>query len=493
MSDPTTAGEIERALAAERVGPAMWGEIYRSRTTGTYLRVIPSSSAGLNVQRRMELDRWPTLPPAPGVAPVSGFNQRELLRGQWFHCVEYQIDGEPLAGLLTGGRAEEAAAAAGRVLRALPAWWQALDEGLLPMAGDVVLVDGEPRLLRVPRWGLPGPAALLEEPRRALHLAPELVRGRTAAPGRATDLFAVGSALLGLAFDPDARQGATVLQRMAGGTAFDTAHRVDRLPQWTARVPAVGLGVAALSELVSADPAERAATGLDELADRLTGCAEALNPITSVRWLRDERGNEAALELAQEALRDERSYDLYLLAAALAADPLSALTFLDEAVRADPSRAEAYDAQFLFITRLRAELIAVLSQINPSFTERLDRIMTEAFERFGPAARDERMPAMADYLVARGQPEAATRLLRPALVDRDGKQIRRKFGHRVAFAQAFLAAGQCATARKLASAIRADLDQEKVKGVMAPTRIGRFGLELRALEDAINRRCGDGS
>ena len=45
MTDPNTV-EVERALSAERVGPAMWGEIYWSRHTGTYLRSFPAAPAG---------------------------------------------------------------------------------------------------------------------------------------------------------------------------------------------------------------------------------------------------------------------------------------------------------------------------------------------------------------------------------------------------------------------------------------------------------------
>jgi hypothetical protein len=493
MTDPAVVGEIERALGAERVGPAMWGEIYRSRRTGTYLRVIPNGTWGLTAERRHELDGWPRLERRPGLAPVSGFDQRGLLRDQWYHCVEYEIDGEPLAGVLAGGRAEDRAAAAARVLRALPLWWRELDEGLLPMAGDVVLVDGEPWLLRMPRWGMPGPGALLDEPSRALHLAPELVRGRAAAPDRATDLFAVGSALLGLAFRPDARHGATVLQRMASGTALDAAHRVERLPSWTAQVPAVGRGVSGLSRLVALDPAERRATELDELADLLLGCAAALDPVTSVRTVREARGNAAALELAQEALRDERSYDLDLVAAALTANPLSALTFLEEAVRADPSRPEAYAAQFRLIARLRAELIVLLARNDASYIERLDRIMSQAFEQFGPAEQDAQTPAMADYLIARGRPGAATRLLLPALVDGDGTKRWWKPRHKLAYGRAFLAAGRYPEARRIAAEVGADLDRARRAGGVATDIIARAGLELRDLEQAIELRRGDGS
>jgi len=492
MTDPATVGQIEHELGAERIGPAMWGEIYRSRRTRTYLRVIPNGTRGLTVQRRHELDGWPTLRPCAGIAPVSGFEQRGLLRDQWYHCIEYEIDGEPLAGVLASGHAEHRAAAAARVLRALPVWWGALSEGLLPMASDVVLVDGEPWLLRMPLWGMPDPATLLEEPSRALHLAPELLRGQAAAPDRGSDLFAMGSALLALAFRPDSRHGATVMQRMAGGTGLDAAHRVERLPSWTAQVPAIGRGVSGLSRLVALDPADRQVTGLDDLADLLLGCAAALNPLTSVRKVRDDRGNAAAMDLAQEALRDEPSYDLYLLAAGLAANPLSALTFLEEAVREDPSRPEAYTEQFRFITRLRSELIMMLSR-NESFIERLDGIMSEAFGRFGPAQRDAQMPAMADYLVARGKRAAATRLLRPVLVDGAGTTTRRKPLHKLAYGRAFLAAGRCPEARRIATEIRADLDWLRRQGGVAADIIGRAGLELRDLEQKIAQRCGDGS
>jgi hypothetical protein len=493
MTDPATVAGIERALGARRVGPAMWGEIYRSRRTGTYLRVIPNGTRGLTAQRRHELDGWPQLEPRQGLAPVSGSDQRGLLRDQWYHCIEYEIDGEPLAGVLADGRAEHRAAAAARVLLALPVWWRALDEGLLPMAGDVVLVGGEPRLLRIPRWGMPGPAALLDEPSRALHLAPELVRGRAAAPDRAADLVAVGSALLGLAFRPDARHGATALQRVATGTAFDAAHRAERLPAWTTQVPAIGRGVSELSRLVAVDPAERRATELDELADLLLGCAAALDPVTSVRTVREARGNAAALELAREALRDERSYDLDLIAAALTANPLSALTFLEEAVRADPTRPEAYASQFRLITRLRAELIVMLSRNAASFTERLDHIMSEAFARFGPADQDEQTPAMADYLIARGRPGAATRLLLPTLVEGDGTKRWRKPRHKLAYGRAFLAAGRCPEARRIATEAGADLDRARRTGGVATEIIAHAGLELRDLEQAIDRQCGDGS
>jgi hypothetical protein len=495
MSDPATTEEIERTLGAERVGPAMWGEIYRSRGTSTYLRVVQNGTRGLTARRRQELDTWPRMPPSPGLAPVREAGQRPLLRDRWFHCVEYEADGVPLTRILSDGHATERTGAASRVLRALPMWWDTLGKGLLPMAADIVLVDGEPLLLRIPRWGVPGPAALMAEPSRALHLAPELARGTAREPDGAADLFALGAALSRCAFEPEAAHGATVLQRAAGGTAHVLAHRSERLPGWTTGMPMVATGVGRLNDLVAPDPALRAATGLNAVAVDLSACAGALDPVASVERLLGEQGDEAALLLAQEALLDEESYELCLLAGRIAADrlkwPLPALTFLDEAVRLQPDRPEAYAAQFGIVARLHELIIAALSEVNGSFAERLDSIMDEALAHFDGPERDRRLPEMADYLTARGHSRSATKLLHPALVE-DGVHAWWKFGHMLAYGRAFLAAGECDSARAVAGQVRDGLLRVRRNQSVGEADIGRHGLELVELEEAIRRRCRDG-
>jgi hypothetical protein len=487
MSDPAVAAELERALDARRVGPSMWGDIYR--LPRTFLRIIPNGTAGITAQRRHELAGWPGRPAADGLARVIRTGQEPLLPGRWFDLVEYEADGTPLAAILAGRNAADRTAAAARVLRALPGWWAALDGGLLPMAGDVVLTAAGPSLLRTPQWGVPGPADLLTEPERALHLAPELVRGE-AGPQRAADLFALGSALLRCAYAVAPAPGATVLQRMAGGTAFDPAHRVDRLPAWTAGVATIGHGIGRLARLVAADPAERTAADLTGLADDLSGCAEALDPVASVTRARAEHGDQAALRLAQEALLEEESYDLALRAAQLSDDPLARLTYLDEAVRLDPARPEAYAGQFDLIGRGFVLIVRVLSERHPSFVERLDRLVDNAFAHFKPADRDRQTPTMAYYLIERTEYARATRLLHAALAAA-GPTRWRKFNHLLAYGRAFLEAGDCAKARRVAQQIRTGLDRAKRDPAVPPADIGRAGQGLRDLEDDIARRCGD--
>ncbi|GAA2501281.1 hypothetical protein [Winogradskya humida] len=480
--------QIERALGAQRVGPSMWGDIYRS-ATGTYIRVLPASTPGLTARRRQELDSWADLPQANGVARVIEAKQRPLLTTRVFQCVVYEAEGaEPLTAILASGDPARRFGAVTAVLRMMPSWWQSVAEGMLPMPSDIVVREGVPHLLRVPAWGMPAIAELLAEPARVLHLAPELIRDTGPGAGRATDLFALGAMVLSCAFDHDVGDGPIVLQRAAAGVALTSCYRRERLPGWTAGLPAVTEALDRAAVLADVDPAVRMAADRDVVVAALRAAVPAFDPVSSVRQFRDAGDPEAAVRLARQALLADGSYELYLLAADIAATglhrPLTALTFLEEAALLAPERPESYAGQFDLIGRTHTLILGMLGSADPSFADRLDRIMTTALDRFDPQDREDHLPAMARYLIARERPGAANRLLSSALIH-DGKSHWWKFELMIAYGWTFLAAARPEQAAEVAAGVRAGLRRVEANRSVRPDRVGRCGAALLLLEEAV--------
>jgi len=487
--------EIERELAAVRVGPSMWGDIYRAVDRTRYVRVIPNTVGGLTAQRRHELACWPELPSASGVAPVVEAVQLNLVPGKWFNCVSYEIAAQDsLTDLVAGADPAARVRAVTDTLQMLPVWWRELTPGLLLMPSDVVFAADAPHLLRLPTWGVPAVSELLADPRRVLHLAPEILRGTCAGPAEAADLFAVGSMLMSCFASPEDSDSRIVLQKMACAAAVGVEHGASRLPLWADSVPTVAAAISQVARFVALDPEARLAVSAKELASTMVDCATALDLLESVARLRADGYPGRALELAEVAMLDTGSYELYLLAADIAgADlgrPLTALSFLDEAVRLDTSRTEAYTAQFTLIATLRAEIMVALSSATDgSFAVRLDQIMRTAYDQLGDAERSARAPEMAWYLIGRERLGEATRFLRSLLYEGD-TELWWKFELMAVYAYAFVRARELEKARQIAAKIKWGLRRVRENKTMPTTEILRHGAALAELELRLHEGTG---
>src|SRR5262245_39740586 len=167
-------GHAERL---ECVGPSLWGSIYRSAQDGDYYRVIPSAY-GVTAEMRDEVRQWRTRPRRPGIAPILD-TQQSTVDGQSCLPVRYGEQAEStLRDALASEDAKTRVRAVAATMRALPGWRARVGSGLMPTPSDIVLRGPIAILLAHPYWGVPPIGALLDEPERAMHLPPEILRGR---------------------------------------------------------------------------------------------------------------------------------------------------------------------------------------------------------------------------------------------------------------------------------------------------------------------------
>jgi hypothetical protein len=341
-------GRVERLVPA---GASFWGSLHRGRDSGSWYRLVPVSRVPL--EGRSQIRSWVGRRPHPSVAPIAEAHQVAV--GGWFAiryglAVEHTLAEVP-AGTGPSARLELAV----RVLEAFPAWTGALGGGLLPMPGDVaVTASGAPYLLPMPyRWP-PGPDAVLEQPARGWHLAPELVRGRAPATAEAADRYALGATLLRLFAEPGRLDPAELLLRAATATLAEPRHLRSLLPNWLEGLPAAERLRTALGELLKADPEARGRFAPTRIAAELAAVRPWTVPAEAVRRLEVEGRRDDAWVLLLETLGDDGTYELLLAGGRLAArDPRrrdAAVRLLEWAIEQAPERPEAYQEQIEVLT-----------------------------------------------------------------------------------------------------------------------------------------------
>jgi tetratricopeptide (TPR) repeat protein len=340
-------GRIARLWEA---GPSFWGSVHRSQENADLYRLVPV--ARIPLEGRSEVRRWVGSRARPAIAPIAEAHQ---LVGGWF-AIRYGLQAErTLAELPAGTSPSDRLDFAVRVLDAFPGWIEALGGGLLPMPADIaVTATGATYLLPMPyRWA-PAPGAVLEEPARGWHLAPELVRGRPAGPAEAPDRYALGATLLRLFASPLLDDPAELLLRAATATAFEPRYLASDLPTWLQGLPAAERLRTGIGELVKADAEARCRSEPGRIADALLAWRPWTVPDEAVRRLEAEGKPGEAWVLLLEALEAGSDYELLLTGGRLAAkDPrrhAAAVQLLERAIERDPDRPEAY--------RLQLELLA---------------------------------------------------------------------------------------------------------------------------------------
>jgi hypothetical protein len=345
-------GELELEVAPGRVehlvpaGTSFWGSVHRGRDSGHWYRLVPVSRVPL--EGRSQVRSWVGRRAHPSVAPIA--EARQLAEGGWF-AIRYDLRVEhTLAEVPAGTGPSARLELAVRVLEAFPAWAGTLGGGLLPMPGDVaVAASGAPYLLAMPHRWPPGPEAVLEEPARGWHLAPELVRGRAPASAEAADRYALGATLLRLFAEPGRLDPAELLLRAATATMTEPRLLRSLLPNWLEGLPAADRLRTALGELLKADPEARGRFAPGRIAAELAAVRPWTVPAEAVRRLEVEGRRDDAWVLLLETLDDDGTYELLLAGGRLAArDPRrrdAAVRLLEWAVEQAPERPEAYQEQ----------------------------------------------------------------------------------------------------------------------------------------------------
>jgi tetratricopeptide (TPR) repeat protein len=494
-STPLAADSSERleveaedgSVQLDRVGPSLWGCVYRSVDGRRYYRIIPSAD-GITAEMRDEMRRWQDRPRQPGIAPVVEVGQTSA-DGRSCLLVRYDIDApdtllEALAGDDPAARVRAVAAAA----RALPGWWGRVGVGLVPMPSDVLLREQVPYLLAMPRWGIPDVGAFFGEPGRVQQLPPEIVCGRAGeAWANASDLYALGVTLLRCFTrlpDDDAEQ---TFAHIASGTAFTPERCESTLAFWLQRVEPVQAAVALARHLIDPSPKVRSAVDPMALAEQLDACATAMNAVAAVTELWSGGEPREAMDLAQNILVDEPSYELYVLAGTVSwrglRNSLEALSLFEKAIAIDPVRTEAYAEEVEMIGSLRDDIIAQLAAaVDPSFADRLDTTMWNAFNRLPPDRQQAAEPDLARYLLDRGQFARASQFAYGRLHDADGKLHWWNFDMMLAYAEAFLELDHLDDAEGVLARIKSGLAKVRANKTVRETRIQELGSRLAQLE-----------
>ncbi|MGI5457704.1 hypothetical protein ACQEWB_31935 [Streptomyces sp. CA-249302] len=506
---------VEDELDAEFAGVGWWGSLYRAPGRRRWYRLIPVEE--VSGEQRAELLAWQTRPRRPDLVPVVREERGEQRQfgDRWFQIVSYETDAaRSLDDVLGDPEPAYRLACVAAALRALPGWRDGIGPGLVPLPADIVLAGHSPLLLPLPAWGPPSLGQLFAAPERLAHLTPEAARGLP--PGdRDPGLHALSVTALrcfeSLPYgDPD-----RLMQRTACAGVFGGQRGDGRLPVWMRRVGQVR---AALDELAGItglrgaradgrDMARRDSGGLAgprrtgpgeaepaRLADVLDAARHSMDPVTTVRALREAGEPHRALGLAHAALVDRPGYDLLLLAAGIAGqdlrEPLEALSLLERAVLADPERVEAYEEQLAIVGGLASAGRGRVSggtgdssgssdssDSSDSFAERLRATATAAFDRLPPGQRRDHAHEMASCLIGLGELTAANAFVHGWL--HDGPTLMWwRFDLMIDYAETFLGLGHLDAAAQISEQVRAGLKKVRENGQMARDEIHRHGMRL---------------
>lgn len=482
---------VEDELDAEYAGVGWWGSLYRAPGRRRWYRLIPVEE--VSGEQRAELLAWQTRPRRPDLVPVvrEEHGEQRQFGDRWFQIVSYETDADrSVDDALEDPEPAYRLACVAAALRAFPGWRDGIGPGVVALPADVVLAPGHrPLLLPLPAWGPPSLGELFAAPQRLAHLTPEAARGLPSG-GRDPGLHALAVAALRCFESLPDGDPERLLQRTACAEVFGGRRGDGRLPVWMRWVRQVR---AAREELgVFTGRPGGAGPGEPEpgrLADVIDTARHSMDPVTTVRALREAGEPHRALGLAHAALVDRPGYDLLLLAAGIArqnlGEPLEALSLLERAVLADPERAEAYEEQLSIIGGL-----STAGRIRPpgagpgdaqgadeSFAERLKATATAAFERLPPGRRRDHAHEMASCLIGLDDLTAANGFVHEWL--HDGPTLMWwRFDLMIDYAETFLGLGRPDAAGQISEQVRAGLKKVRENGQMARDEIHRHGMRL---------------
>ena len=476
-------GVTDRSI---RIGATMWGTTYRSLERPNCYRVVPIEQAQL--ERRHAIAELIGRTQRSYIAPVVSGEQRRI-DGREYYVIRYQV--RPDASLLDviahpdpGMRAAYVV----RTLRALPAWRAHLGLGLLPMPGDVVFAHDMAYFLALPELPPPGLDAVLEVPARCRHLPAQRVQGRKTLDWRpGADLYALAVGLLDCFFEPAQQHTATEwLERTAQGGAGCGAERPSRLPFWLEKVDACRRAIALLRRAVDDAPEVRTAVDLSGLISAIEACQPRMEPLAAVQELRASGDGAAAAELLDDILLHQPTYELYLLAGAVAIEdqgqPLQAIDHYESAITSAPNRPEAYRLQFDLIAGSMV-IVGLMALVEGGglASRQLDERLTRDFGAHTPAEQAYKEGLMARYLLWRERWDDAARFIYPRLFQGE-EYAWWKLDLATGYAEALCGLGDLAAAEQQLQSTKGALAEVSRRAIASPEEIHMQGSRLSTRE-----------
>jgi tetratricopeptide (TPR) repeat protein len=466
----------------ELVGPSFWGAVYRSQEDGTLHRLVPAERATL--ERRRAVREWTG---QPGLAPIVAATQLPSGVG---YLVRYGVRAErTMADLLDEPDPRIRLEGVARLLEAFAGWADALGDWWLPMPADVAFAaDNAPCLLPMPDRWKPAVAELFEEPHRAWHLAPELIRGHPVVTAEAVDRDALGMLVFRCFFRLPPTDSGEILLQVATGAASELQHAASSLPFWMQRLPAAPKLRAAAGDLLVADPAGRCRVDLQRLADRLADLLPWTDPLRAVVRLRRSGRLADAYLVLHDALLTSESQELLLLGARLAGElgrPLEAVDLLERAVVAEPTR-EALEAQL--------QLLVAPSMVGPAAraaggggARHLDDLLWRDFHALAASDQQRYEVDVAEHLQRRGRFAEASRFIYPRLFD-GSTWLWWKFDLNFAYVETLMALGQLKDAAELLREMKPGFQKVLDNRTMNERELGPYRQRLAALREDLRRQ-----
>ena len=444
------------------VGPAMQGWIFRSNKEDACYRLIPIRGDASQVfddaplERRHDLRSWCAKPRQPGIAPITAVDHCRI-NGHDYCYVRYEI---APAYTLADGLAESdrvlRLSLSARALRALPAWWDKLYAGFLPMPAEIVFPgrSRDPWLLGQPFRSsphLPELETVMTEPMRVWYLAPELLRGNQhAIQGDNLDRYALGMALWQCFYtlpDPAKVAGNVPIRQLLAalhGTMTNPSRQRSDMPYWLDRVHDTKKAIDGIHRLLAPDPHVRAAINVRHLAESLESCCLHMDPTAAVEWLLNNSKVQEAYDLLQDVLLERDDYELLVLAGDIAGKflhrHLEAAELYEKAIEREPNEPVANVSQFIALLQGQDALARAGARASPELLNAIAKVdlrLVRNFERMSPGCQEKYEAAFARHLVKRDKCQEATHFIYPRLVDAQ-PDIWWKFDLALAYIEAFI-------------------------------------------------------
>lgn len=430
------------ALPVERV-PLAWkqevrkraGEVAAGRVSRVVNHVVNPIRAGQEDVGDYYLVRYdPGEPTQPLAELLTGRTERPIFSERIIRSIFERLQelgrlGEELQSLpmlLSGNSPGLRVMATAWVLRAVSRWWQ---QGIpvLPMPAQVLFnAEGHPMLLGgTPYLPVTRVEPLFAEPQRILYLPPELIgsRGVGAWDWQRVDRYGLGVFLHQCIYPPaEIANPENALHRAVNGTLLEWDRRRGPSPFWLDRMPAFNDVRNWIQRLTATNLAVRSKENLDDLGRVVEVCGQRLTPSIAVRELVESDTPAAGFALLQQVLITEESYEYLELAAKTARAverPLEALDLLERAINRNSTRPDARLERIMLLRK--APDWAALIQLYETDAPRFDGIIWNDFNALDGQFQEDARPAMADYLVWRGQYQLAAQRIYDWLFDKDGQ------------------------------------------------------------------------